>query len=297
VLTAPAIEPGELGLDQQREPAKAMLLLADRDTAPWPDLVPALERTYPDVPIVGGLLSDGNRPEGVRLLVNGKLQDDGAVGVMIRGSVEVSCFLSQGCRPVGQPWVVTDVEKERLWGLGGRSPIEALEQLAATLSRHEQKLVDAHGLFLGRAVNEYKPRFGRGDFLVREVLKVDEDHGSLGISDPNMAVGQTVQFHVLDPRCVEADLDLLLEAQKLHPQPQGTLMFTCPGRGEALGNPAQQDPQLLERALGPAPLAGFLADAQIGPGNRGNHAHVRAASVMVFREPAQAGSFPQEAAI
>jgi small ligand-binding sensory domain FIST len=296
VLGAEAAPHSPEKVDEQ-EAARAVLLVADRETSPWLDLLPALEAAYPGVPIVGGGVTGGDEPEGVRLLVNDQLQDAGAVGVVIRGAVDVQCLASQGCRPIGEPWVITDADAERIWGLGGRHPVSVMESLAETLPVAEQRLIDTNGLYLGRVINEYKPRFGRGDFLVREVLDIDEQQGSLLVNDPLMAVGQTVQFHVLDPKCVEADLGLLLEAQRLYEPPQGLLMFTSAQRWAARGQRVERDPHLVQRALGPTPLAGFMADGQLGPGNRGNHAHVRAASLMVFRQPAETPSPTQEPAV
>jgi small ligand-binding sensory domain FIST len=180
---------------------------------------------------------------------------------------------------------VTNAEGQRIRRLGGRSPVQALEDLEASLSPAEQRLVDHFGLYLGRVVNEYKSRFGRGDFLVRDVLKVDERQDALTVDDPQLAVGQTVQFHVLDPECVRADLELLLEAERLKSPPLGTMLFSCPRRGLACEAPAAEDAQRVSQALGPQPLIAFETGGQIGPGVCSSDVHVGAASLLVFREP------------
>jgi small ligand-binding sensory domain FIST len=273
-------EPG----DGTPPPANGMLILADRDTAPWVDLLPKLEAAYPGAAVAGGLLTSHDQTDGTRMLINGRLQDAGAIGVIFRGEIEIACRVGHGTRPIGRPHVITEAAQQKIHSLGGRPALGMARAEINALPEAQQQLAAEHGWFLGQVINEYQPRFGRGDFQVREVLSVDESTGSLVIGDAAMTVGHTVQVHVPDPGCVAADLGLLLEAQKLHHEPAGMLLFSSSRRGEPCDPPGNRDPAMIERALGPAPLVGLCPDGEIGPGRAGPFVHMQAASMMLFRQ-------------
>ena len=46
------------------------------------------------------------------------------------------------------------------------------------ISVEDRELVQTHGLHVGRVIDEYKERFGRGDFLIRNLLGADTDNPS-----------------------------------------------------------------------------------------------------------------------
>ena len=52
-------------------------------------------------------------PGGNRLALDGELADGGAVGVLLGGDDRVRAVVSQGCRPVGSAYIVTDVGGQR----------------------------------------------------------------------------------------------------------------------------------------------------------------------------------------
>jgi small ligand-binding sensory domain FIST len=85
---------------------------------------------------------------------------------------------------------------------------------------------------IGRAISEYRDSFGRGDFLVRNLMGVDQGSGAIAVTD-YVRVGQTVQFHVRDAETASEDLSLLLAPQQREgARPAaGALLFSCNGRG------------------------------------------------------------------
>jgi small ligand-binding sensory domain FIST len=187
-----------------------------------------------------------------------------------------------------------------------REAIESLDEPSRELLKRN--------IFMGRAVSEYKDRFGRGDFLVRGVVGVDQESGALAVADL-VRVGQTVQFHLRDAATADDDLGLLLDGQKVHEPPVGALLFTCNGRGCRLFDDPNHDALALTRAflpdptaeerakggqpLGPTsmqvrgghalPIAGFFAAGEIGPVGDEVFLHGHTASVMLFREEGTEG--------
>src|SRR5207248_6435859 len=115
--------------------------------------------------------------------------------------------------------------------LGGKPALIVLRDTINELSEEEKSLL-GHGLFIGRAISEYRDSFGRGDFLVRNLMGVDQESGAVAVTD-FVRVGQTVQFHVRDAETASEDLSLLLgsQAQSAPAAAAGALLFSCNGRG------------------------------------------------------------------
>jgi small ligand-binding sensory domain FIST len=135
---------------------------------------------------------------------------------------------------------------------------------------------------MGTVINEYKDRFGRGDFLVRNILGYDKEHGAMAVGDlPKM--GQTIQFHVRDAETAHEDLQLLLDAQQLKPRPLGGLLFTCNGRGKRLFEDPHHDIAIIRERLGEIPLAGFFAAGEIGPIGNQSFVHGHTAGLALLR--------------
>jgi len=263
--------------------AKAVILLADPFSTPLTALIPAIAEAFGGAPIIGGVASGAGRPDGNRLLGADDIHHDGAVGIAIAGDVHTQCTVSQGCRPIGRPYVITRAQRNVVLELGGRNALELLQDMVQELDVEERELIQSHGLLVGRVINEYKRHFGRGDFLIRGLSGIDETSGAIGIADPAVRVGQTIQFHVRDRATAREDLALLLEAQKLHGEGAGALLFSCNGRGTRLFNEPHNDAAQVAAALGEVPLAGFFAAGEIGPVGHENFLHGHTASLLVFR--------------
>jgi small ligand-binding sensory domain FIST len=259
------------------------MLLADPFSTPMVQTLPAIAAAFPGVPLFGGMASGSRAPGGNRLLLDGKISRDGAIGVAFGGGLRIDCTVSQGCRPIGKPMVITKSKRHVVQELAGRRALDVLQEMAGGLSEEDRALVETKGLLVGRVINEYKPRFGRGDFLIRSLVDADQDAGYIVIGDPQTRVGQTIQFHVRDRRTAEEDFQLLLEAQKLHAGPAGALLFSCNGRGSRLFERPDADASMIHDALGDLPLAGFFAAGEIGPIGNENFVHGHTASLAVFR--------------
>ena len=260
----------------------ALIIFADPFSTPMLSMLPALNEAFPGVPVIGGMASGAASAGDNRLMLNGEVSTTGAIGVAIGGEVRVDCIVSQGCRPVGSTWLVTRAKTNLIQELGQRPALVAAQETAQAAASADQFLLQEHGLLLGRVINEYKDRFGRGDFLVRSVVGADADAGYIVVPD-FFRVGQTVQFHVRDKQTAEEDLRLLLESQKLHDEPAGVLLCTCNGRGSRLFEQPNLESRILREALGDVPMAGFFAAGELGPIGGENFLHGFTASIALFR--------------
>ncbi len=260
------------------------LLFADPFTVPVQDILSIFEERYPGTKAIGGLAGGGQEPGMNRLILNDQVLDSGLVGVRLSGAVDIRPIISQGCRLIGERFIVTKAERNLIHELGGVPALERLQAVFESLTEEDQHRA-RRALHLGIVIDEHRNRFERGDFLIRNLLGADRTTGAVAIGDV-VQEGQTVQFHLRDAESATEDLNSLLatdRANHRHP-PLGALMFSCCGRGRGLfGRPNHDAAATVER-LGPLPMAGFFAQGEIGPiGNR-NFLHGYTASLALFAE-------------
>ena len=188
--------------------APTLLLLADPFSFPVDGFLRRLNEDLPHLTVIGGMASAATRPGGNTLVLDDTVVDSGAVGVFITGA-GLHTVVSQGCRPIGDPYVVTGAQRNFVEELAGRPALDRLRELADAVSDEDRALLQ-QGLHLGVVVDEHRVDFGRGDFLVRNVLGGDRETGAMAVGD-RIEVGRTVQFHVRDAAAADEDLRVLLE--------------------------------------------------------------------------------------
>ncbi|HUH06747.1 MAG TPA: FIST N-terminal domain-containing protein [Egibacteraceae bacterium] len=287
-LDRPA-DAGDLGWDPPPESAMGLIALADPFTFPADAFLSWLQHVRPGLPVSGGLASGSLRPGGNRLLLDGEVLEEGAVGIAVGGDVRLRTLVSQGCRPVGSSWVVTRAERNLLQELGGAPPVERIQETYADADPADRDLMRA-GLQIGMVIDEYRDTFDRGDFLVRGVIGAEPETGAVAVGDI-IEVGQTVQFHVRDADSADEDLRELLDrfSAEVDP-PAGALLFTCNGRGARLFGSDSHDALLVREALGAPPVAGFFCAGEFGPVGQRAFLHGFTASIAVLEEVGAAAS-------
>ncbi len=273
------------GLVPPAEDDHVAVLLADPSVFPVSGVLDRLASTHPGFPVTGGLTGG---PGADRLFAGGTVHHGGAVGVLLGGASDARVVVSQGCRPIGPPMVVTSARDNRIAELAGRPAAERLREIVTALPPEEQEQA-LTGLHLGVAVDEYAESHDRGDFLVRAVLAVDVGDGAV-IAGDLVEVGTTVRFQVRDAAGAAQDLHELLAPVRRAAPAAGALLFSCNGRGAGMFGDADHDVHAVRVGLDPhgtAPgatgprVAGFFAAGEIGPVGPGNHLHAFTASVLV----------------
>jgi small ligand-binding sensory domain FIST len=178
--------------------------------------------------------------------------------------------------------VITRSRENVVEQLGGKPAMEMLRETVTGLDEADRQKL-ANGLFVGRAVSEYRETFGRGDFLVRTVMGVDQENGSIAVNDV-VRTGQTVQFHVRDAATAGEDLSTMLAAQAAKElAAAGGLLFSCNGRGSRMFKQACHDAGAAREAMPRTPVAGFFAAGEFGPVGGKNFIHGHTASFALFR--------------
>ncbi len=262
------------------------LIFADPFSTPIEDVFEKMEERCPGAPAIGGVASGGTDLGENRLVFNGNIVKQGLVGVALWGPVWIRTLVSQGCQPIGERYVVTKAERNIMYELGGVPTLERLQETLQGLGPERGKQV-AMAVQVGVAFDEQRERFDRGDFLIRGLLGADQRSGGVAISDI-VREGQTIQFHVRDPRAASEDFNLLLAQDRLdypHSPLKGALLFSCNGRGRRFFAEPNHDIAALQRQVEGIPVAGFFAAGEIGPVGGKNFIHGYTASVALFAEP------------
>ena len=272
-----------VGVNPGDEPQ--FVLLADPMTFPAQNLLLGLDYAYPAAAKIGGLASaaQGARQNG--LFLGRYYHDSGAVGVALSGNIIVETVVAQGCRPVGQPMRITRSDRNLLLELDGAQPIDVLRSIFQQSGQRDRDLMQ-HSLFLGVVMDALIDRPEQGDFLIRNVMGMDQRSGALAIGEM-LKEGQLVQFHLRDADTSAEDLSAVLERYAIDNRENpahGALLFSCLGRGKYLYGRSNHDTEVFHAKVGAAvPLGGFFCNGEIGPVSGTTFLHGYTSSFGIFR--------------
>jgi small ligand-binding sensory domain FIST len=259
-----------------------VIMLADPFTFPADGLLAQLNAEADRPLVVGGLASGGRRPGEHRLFAGTDVLTEGAVGLALRG-VRLYTVVSQGCMPIGPEMVITDADGSVVHELAGSPAMMKLEEVIDALPPEERRLA-AQGLMAGLVIDENRPEYTRGDFLVRGIHGGDRETGDLVVGE-HVRVGQTMRFHVRDAESADEDLrEALRHARRAlgEETPAGALVFTCNGRGTAMFDAPHHDAAAIADELGGIPAAGLFCNGEMGPVGGRNFLHGFTATMALF---------------
>ena len=259
--------------------AHTMLLLADPFSFPAEAAIDRFQSTYPNMKLIGGLISSAQTHPIGSLFLDGEIYRDGAVALLIGGEVQIEPLVSQGCRPIGTPLIVTKSEGNLVHELGGQPALQRLEGIFASMDESE-RLQASHGLHVGRVIDEHQTDFTSGDFLIRAVIGADSDKGLVAIGDA-APVGSTIQFQIRDART--ASDDLVHKVSQLA-DGDGALLFTCNGRGTNLFESPNHDASRIASCIPGEVVAGMFCAGEIGPVSTQSFLHGYTASAAIFHD-------------
>lgn len=235
---------------------------------------------FPNVPSIGGLSSGGREKGDHALLLDGSATDAAVLALAVKGS-KVRTIVSQGCKPVGEPFTITRAEENLVFEIGSRPAYQVLSETFNALSDDEKERARGN-LFAGLAASEYVAELKRGDFLVRNLLGADPDTGAVAIG-ARARPGQTLQYQLRDKITAHHDLVELAQSNGGGGgQPFASLVFSCNGRGRSFFGVPDHDATTLAEILGPLASAGFFCNGEIGPIGGASYLHGYTASVALF---------------
>jgi small ligand-binding sensory domain FIST len=242
------------------------LLIVDSNTYEVEHLLENLDAAFPDACKVGGLSSAGGSDQPIVFFEGGRVHRGGALVVAFQGATELRAVISQGCRPVAEPFIVTRSHGNVIKEFNAGKPAEVLRKVYDGMNARDHSLFNT-SLFLGIGLGENRSRYESGDFLIRNILGVDPDSGAMAV-DTHIEAYQVVQFHLRDRDTAAADLAQSLRElarSDAAPYVRGALLFSGSGRGERLFGVANHDSDAFARRVGPVSLSGLFCNGEIGP--------------------------------
>ena len=270
---------GFLGLPEHAgRPGSTLLLMADPSTFPAEAFLDAAAVQLPGLTVIGGLAPASARQGANRLAVDDQVHTDGAVGLLLGPEWPVATVVSQGCRPIGDPFTVTRAERSMLYEIAGTPALGKLQEVVESAPPRDRALART-ALRMGRVVDLRAREPDRGDFLIRALRGADPTVGALAVAD-EIEVGTTVQFQVQDADAADEDLRALMAGAAA----TSALVFTCNGRGLHLFGEPDHDASVVVDTVGPA-VAGMFCAGEMGPIGTRSFLHGLSASVALFSDP------------
>ena len=260
------------------------VVLADPYSFPVQNLILGLDFAFGRAAKIGGLASGAQQQGGNALFLGDETFHGGAVGIALHGNITVDTVVAQGCRPVGHPMRITESRSNILVGLDEETPLTVLRELFESSGERDRGLM-RNSLFLGVVMDEFLDEPKQGDFLIRNVVGMDERTGNLAVGEI-LKEGQIVQFHLRDAETSSDDLTAVLDRYAIdnrENQIHGALLFSCLGRGEYLYGKPNHDSGIFHDKLGQVPLGGFFCNGEIGPVSGTTFLHGYTSSFGIFR--------------
>jgi len=262
--------------------ADAWIVLANplaEGIEPW---LEEWNNALPGIPCIGGL-AGGVGGESDIFTWHDREEVDAGIAIGLRGGVRVDALVSQGCRPIGEPWSITGAERNYIITLGSRPAFEVLQETFQALPNNEKDQAQGN-IFVGLAMSEYVDEFKTGDFLIRNLLGGDPKHGVIAVG-ALPRVGQTLQFQLRDANSADAELRHLTDRRRKSTRaPFASLLFACNGRGRHLFGAPNHDAAILAETFAKHPSAGFFCNGEIGPVGGRNFIHGYTASTALFSD-------------
>ena len=256
------------------------LVLPDAIGCNPPALLTQLHDALGFVPVLGAVAAGAPMFE----LYNTDAMEGALVGVALSGLAPV-IGVTQGCTPIGEPYVITHAEGNVIQRIGSRPALEMLTE-AIRANPDTQARIRHAGVFAGLAMDPAKSPLERGDFLVRNLVGADQSSGAVAVAE-RVRIGQTLQFQIRDAEASRQDLREMLDelAERLHGRrPAFGCYFDCAGRGRGLYGVPDHDVSLIRERLGEFPLVGFFGNGEFAPIGRRNFFHNYTGALVIFPE-------------
>ena len=256
------------------------LVLPDAMGCNPPALLGQLHDALGFVPVLGAVAAGSPMFE----LYNTDAMEGALVGVALSGLAPV-IGVTQGCTPIGEPYVITHAEGNVIQRIGSRPALEMLTE-AIRANPDTQARIRHAGVFAGLAMDPAKSPLERGDFLVRNLVGADQSSGAVAVAE-RVRIGQTLQFQIRDAEASRQDLREMLDelAERLHGRrPAFGCYFDCAGRGRGLYGVPDHDVSLIRERLGEFPLVGFFGNGEFAPIGRRNFFHNYTGALVIFPE-------------
>lgn len=257
-----------------RDDDSLLVIFPDVRTVNPAELVKHIGDDGTELPLVGAAVSGDATGAQMYHWRGEEATEGGLTGILLTGDFHTEIGVAQGCQPVGRPREVTRAEGRVIFELDGEP---ALENFKGTLQLLTQDDIRRSGgtVFVGIAMDPENRNPIRGDFLIRNLIGINEEHDALAVSE-EVTEGQLVQFHLRNPNAAAEEIQVILtrlaEKTREHPPAFG-LYFNCLGRGKGLYGVANHDIGVIQEKFPGLPVIGFFGNSEFAPIGGRNFAH------------------------
>jgi small ligand-binding sensory domain FIST len=233
------------------------LLHAEPTYAATGDLLNRLHESLPASFINGGLSSAEGTPYQV---AGAGVFAEGLSGVLFSPEVAIATDHTQGCSPIGPVHSVDQAEQNLVMRLDRRPALEVLkEDIGEVLARDLRKI--GGYIFVGLPI----PGSDTGDYLVRNLMGLDLEHGLIAVGDFMQGHAQ-MMFCRRDGNTAREDMQRMLARLKrrIGDRPiRGGIYVSCLGRGRHQFGDDSEELGMIAESLGAFPLVGFFANGEL----------------------------------
>jgi small ligand-binding sensory domain FIST len=257
-----------------RDDDSLLVIFPDVRTVNPAELVKHIGDDGTELPLVGAAVSGDATGAQMYHWRGEEATEGGLTGILLTGDFNTEIGVAQGCQPVGRPREVTRAEGRVIFELDGEP---ALENFKGTLQLLTQEDIRRSGgtVFVGIAMDPENRNPIRGDFLIRNLIGINEEHDALAVSE-EVTEGQLVQFHLRNPNAAAEEIQVILtrlaKKTRQHPPAFG-LYFNCLGRGKGLYGVANHDIGVIQEKFPGLPVIGFFGNSEFAPIGGRNFAH------------------------
>ena len=115
-----------IGLEEEQQPC--FIVLCDPYGFDPAHIIRHLNKAYANAPMVGGVSSGGKNAGENTLICGDRILHEGAVVLGLYGDIQMTPFLSQGCRPIGPMMKVTSLKRNMIVSLDNTPVVEQLQK-------------------------------------------------------------------------------------------------------------------------------------------------------------------------
>ena len=217
--------------------------------------------TAPGLRVLGGLASAAAPPGGNRLAGRRTESCAEARSGCWSSGLDVRTVVSQGCRPIGEPFVVT--RGERNFVAGARGPARARASPRARRGRVRRRSASCSGAACKSASSSTStaPSSAAGTSSSAAWSARDRDTGAIAVGEQVVWVAPSSSTCATPPRPTRTSGRCSSPAHV----PRARCCSPATGAGRRLFGVPDHDAGVVDELLGPIPLAGMFCAGEIGP--------------------------------
>jgi len=205
--------------------------------------------------LVGGLTASQTANHHIA----GDMTGGGVSGVVFSPDVPVMTSLSQGCQPLGEIHTVTQASDNMIFELDDQPALEVLldDCGVESVTALQTLAGDIHAALPVQGSDT-------GDYMVRNLMGVDQNHGVVAIGAP-VEDGDAMLFVRRDGEAAEQDLRQTFQKLKCRAGEniKGGLYISCIARGPHMFGTQNAELELIRDIFGDIPLVGMYANGEI----------------------------------